>query len=242
MSATSEVADKIRIMISGRRDERCSRTYGTQGAKMKLMLVGATGLVGQQALQLALADERIDEVIAPTRRPLPRHPKLIAPIVEFERLPEDALWWSVDAVICALGTTMRTAGSREAFYRVDHDFPLSVARLTRRNGATAFVLNSAMGADAASRIYYSRVKGEVERDIAELLFLSLTIVRPGLIGGERQEFRTGERLAASVLRILDPVLPRAWRINPADKIAGAMIQAAVAATPGTTILTSAKLL
>ncbi|MGO4405231.1 NAD-dependent dehydratase [Bosea sp. RAF48] len=209
---------------------------------MKLMLVGATGLVGQQVLQLALADDRIDEVIAPGRRPLPRHQKLIAPIVEFERLPEDAPWWSVEAVICALGTTIRTAGSREAFYRVDHDFPLSVAQLTRRNGATIFVLNSAMGANAASRIFYSRVKGEVERDIIELGFPSLTIARPGLIGGERQEFRSGERLATSVLRILHPVLPRAWRINPADKIAAAMIEAAVAATPGTTILTSTKLL
>ncbi|MCA0418592.1 MAG: NAD-dependent dehydratase [Proteobacteria bacterium] len=209
---------------------------------MKLMLVGATGLVGQQVLQLALADDRIDEVIAPGRRPLPRDQKLIAPIVEFERLPEDAPWWLVEAVICALGTTIRTAGSREAFYRVDHDFPLSVAQLTRRNGATIFVLNSAMGANAASRIFYSRVKGEVERDIIELGFPSLTIARPGLIGGERQEFRSGERLATSVLRILHPVLPRAWRINPADKIAAAMIEAAVAATPGTTILTSTKLL
>lgn len=209
---------------------------------MKLMLVGATGLVGQHALQRALADERIDEVVAPARRLLPQHQKLIAPIVEFEQLPEDASWWAVDAVICALGSTMRTAGSKEAFYRVDHDFPLTVARLTRRNGATAFVLNSAVGANAVSRVYYSRVKGEVERDIAELDFPSLTIVRPGLIGGERQEFRSGERLATSVLRILDPVLPHAWRINPADKIAAAMIEAAVAAKPGTTILTSTKLL
>ncbi|MBA4223124.1 MAG: NAD-dependent dehydratase [Methylobacterium sp.] len=209
---------------------------------MKLMLVGTTGLVGRHALQRALADERIDEVVAPARRPLPQHQKLIAPIVEFERLPEDAHWWTVDAVICALGTTMRTAGSKEAFYRVDHDFPLAVARLTQRNGAITFVLNSAMGANAVSRIYYSRVKGEVERDIAELGFPSLTIVRPGLIGGERQEFRSGERLAAGVLRTLEPVLPRAWRINPADKIARAMIEAAVAATPGTTILTSTKLL
>ncbi|MDR6831646.1 uncharacterized protein YbjT (DUF2867 family) [Bosea sp. BE271] len=208
---------------------------------MKLMLLGATGLVGQNALQLALADSRIDQVVAPTRRPLSEHPKLLAPIIDFENLDDEADWWSVDAVICALGTTIKTAGSQAGFYRVDHDYPLACAQLALRHHAKAFVLNSAIGADVTSRFFYNRVKGEVERDIAGLNFASLTIVRPGLIGGERQEFRRGERLALVALRLLSPMLPRGWRINPADKIAAAMLDAAVAAKPGRHVISSAEL-
>src|SRR5690554_186139 len=103
---------------------------------MKLLLVGATGLVGSHVLQQALADERISQVIAPVRRTLDDHPKLFAPQVDFEQLPEDALWWKADAVICTLGTTMKKAGSRDAFRQVDHDYPLMVARLAHQQGTT----------------------------------------------------------------------------------------------------------
>ena len=199
---------------------------------MKLMIVGATGLVGRHALQIALAHPAIERVIAPVRRAMADHPKLLAPVVDFDALPADAPWWNVDAVVCALGTTIRVAGSQEAFRRVDHDYPVAVARHAREHGASTFVLNSAMGADATSRIFYSRVKGEVERDLATLGFASLTVVRPGLIGGEREEYRAGERAATVALRVLHPLLPRRWRINPADRIARSMIDAAVQAMPG----------
>jgi uncharacterized protein YbjT (DUF2867 family) len=92
---------------------------------MNLLLVGATGLVGCHVLELALADDRIDAVVAPVRRPLPERPKLLAPVVGFEHLANDAEWWRADAVICALGTTMWTAGSKKQFRRVDHDYPLA---------------------------------------------------------------------------------------------------------------------
>src|SRR5215212_6844199 len=114
---------------------------------MKLLLVGSTGVVGRHILGVALADARVDAVISPTRRSLPDHPKLFAPTVDFDRLPEDADWWRVDAVICALGTTMRVAGSKEQFRRVAHDYPLTVARLARQYGTPTFVLNSAVGAN-----------------------------------------------------------------------------------------------
>lgn len=208
---------------------------------MKLLLAGATGLVGGHVLAQALADPRIDAVVAPARRPLPAHPKLLAPTVDFEALPEDAPWWRADAAISALGTTIRKAGSQEAFRRVDHGYQLAVARLASRHGTPVFVLNSALGADPASRIFYNRVKGELERDLAGLDFASLTFVRPGLIGGERREVRPAERAALVLLSILGPVLPRAWRINPAGRIAAAMIEAAIARTPGTHVVTSAEL-
>lgn len=205
---------------------------------MNLMIVGATGLVGRHALQIALAHPGIARVVAPVRRSVGGHPKLVAPVVDFDALPPDAPWWAVDAVVCALGTTIRAAGSQDAFRRVDHDYPLAVARLAQRHGARTFVLNSAMGADAGSRIFYNRVKGEVERDLAAVGFVSLTYVRPGLIGGEREEFRLGERAATVALRALHPLLPRRWRINPADRIAQCLVDAAVQARPGVHLVAS----
>jgi uncharacterized protein YbjT (DUF2867 family) len=208
---------------------------------MKLLLAGATGLVGGQVLAQAFADPRIDTVVAPVRRALPAHPKLLAPTVDFEALPEGASWWAADAAICALGTTIGKAGSQEGFRQVDHDYQLAVARLAHQHGTRTFVLNSALGADPASRVFYNRVKGELERDLAGFDFASLTFVRPGLIGGERQESRPAERAALVLLGILGPVLPRAWRINPAKRIAAAMIEAAIAAKPGTHVVNSAEL-
>ncbi len=199
---------------------------------MKLILAGATGLVGRHLLALALADARVASVVAPTRRPLPPHPKLHAPVVDFEHLPGDADWWRADAVACALGTTIKLAGSQEAFRRIDLEYPLAIARLAHRQGTPAFVLNSAKSANPRSRIFYSRVKGELEQALQGVGFDSLTFVRPGLIGGERDEYRGGERVAAAVLGLLHPVLPRSLRINPADRIADSLLEAALAARPG----------
>lgn len=199
---------------------------------MKLILIGATGLVGREVLRLALMDARVSRIVAPVRKPLPAHPKLDAPLVDFDRLPADAPWWQADAVICTLGTTMKVAGTRQAFRRVDHDYPLAAARLALAAGTRAYALNSAAGANAASRFFYNRVKGDLERDLEALGFASLTHVRPGLIGGEREEARAGEGAALRVLRVLGPVLPRRWRINPAPRIASALLEAALAGTPG----------
>lgn len=205
---------------------------------MRLILAGATGLVGRHVLARALADPRVTHVVAPTRRPLPAHPNLDAPLVDFDALPADAAWWRADAVICALGTTMKTAGSRDAFRRVDHDYPLAIADLARRHGTPVYVLNSAMGADARSRVFYNRVKGELESALRTRGFSSLTLVRPGLIGGDRDERRLGETLATHVLRTLHPLLPRKWRINPAERIADALLDAALDPPAGVHVVAS----
>ena len=207
-----------------------------------VLLVGATGLVGRSVLQLALADARVARVVAPTRRALPIHPKLFNPLIDFEQLPEDADWWAVDAVICTLGTTIKVAGSQAAFYRVDHDLPLQVGELALRHGAKAYALNSALGADPASRVFYSRTKGELERDLAALGFASLTFVRPGLIGGDRQAARPAEHAAVKVSQWLRPLLPPRYRVVPAGRIAHHLLASALAGTPGTHVLMSEQLL
>lgn len=208
---------------------------------MKLILIGATGLVGSEVLRLALMDARVSRVVAPVRKGLPAHPRLDAPIVDFDRLPADAPWWQADAVICTLGTTMKQAGTRQVFSRVDHDYPLAVARLALAAGTHTYALNSAAGANAASRFFYNRVKGDLERDLEALGFRSLTHVRPGLIGGRRAVARTGEGAALRLLRVLGPVLPRRWRINPAPRIASALLEAAIAAVPGVHVVSPEQL-
>ena len=208
----------------------------------RLLLAGATGLVGNATLRRALDSPRVGQVVAPTRRPLATHPKLLNPVIDFDVLPVDADWWQVDAVACALGTTIRDAGTRKAFRRVDHDYPLAIARHAHAHGATAFVLVLAMGADAGSRIFYSRTKGEVEDALAEVGFASLTLLRPGLLGGDRRQHRSGERVALRLLGALDGVLPQRYRIVPAERVADALLQAALDAPPGRHVIPSEHLL
>ena len=195
---------------------------------MKILHVGATGLVGRLVLARLLESPQVARVVAPTRRSLGiTHPRLHNPVVDFEALPEDAEWWAVDAMICTLGTTIADAGSQAAFRRVDHDYPLQVARLARRHGASGYALNSAMGASARSSIFYNRVKGELEDALAALDYPSLVLVRPGLIDGERERPRAGEGLALAVSRLLRPLLPRKWRPSRAVRIADALVDAAL---------------
>lgn len=209
---------------------------------MKLLLVGATGLVGQQVLSQALNDPRAETVVAPARRPLAiTHRKLIAPIVRFDDLPMDADWWRADAAICTLGTTIKKAGSRENFRAVDHGYPLAVARLARKHGTPNFVVVSAMGANRNARFFYSRVKGELEADLAALNFPSLTLVRPALIGGDRGERRLGEHAAMKTLQLFSPLVPKAFRINPSSRIAQVLLHAALHGQTGTRVINSAEM-
>ncbi len=209
---------------------------------ISILLLGATGLVGREVLRQALADPRVTRIVAPTRRALAeRHPKLENPIVDFDALPAEASWWGCDGAICALGTTMKRAGSREAFRKVDQDYVLAGATLAKRHGVKAFALVSALGANPNARIFYPRVKGEVEQAVAALGFASLTILRPTFIGGERAERRVAERAFLTVLGALNPILPRSMKLNPAPVIARRLIEAAIGARPGRHLVSSGEL-
>ena len=203
-----------------------------------LLLVGATGLVGREVLRLALADPRVKHLAAPTRRPLAPHSHLTNPQVDFDALPSDAPWWKADAVICTLGSTIKKAGSKEVFHRIDHDYPLAVARHARAHGTRSFALNSSTGADPHAKSFYLRTKGELERDLDACGFPSLTLVRPSLIGGHRDESRPAERLAMFLMATFRPVIPRRYRMVPAESIARALLEAALAAIPGRHVIES----
>lgn len=207
----------------------------------RILIAGSTGLVGRHVLERLLADDRFTQVVAPTRRPLAPHPKLSNPIVDYDALPLDAPWWEVDAAISTLGTTLAQAGSREAFYAIDHGYTLAIAQAVRDRGATRFGLNSALGADAGSRSFYLRTKGEIERDIEAARFPSLVIVRPGLLGGERAEARTAEGIFLFVAKVLGPLLPAKWRISQATRVAAALVDGVAKGPPGRLIVSSEEL-
>ncbi|MBC2606724.1 oxidoreductase [Pelagicoccus albus] len=193
-----------------------------------VLLAGATGLVGSQLLELLLADERIDLVRCVSRRPLEvKSEKLESVVAGFDSIGELAELFEVDTVFCCLGTTMKKAGSREAFRKVDYEYPLSLARHARQAGVERYVLVSAAGADPNSRIFYNRTKGEVEASIEGLGFPSFDILRPSLLLGNRDESRLGEDLAKAASPLLNLILRgplRKYRPMPSSKLAAVMAE------------------
>lgn len=204
------------------------------------LLAGATGLVGRECLRLLVADAACTEVRVLLRRPLPaaeRHPKVRECVVDFERLAEHAEWFAVDEVFCALGTTIKVAGSQAAFRRVDHDYPLQIAQLAQSQGARGLHVVSALGANARSSVFYNRVKGELEDALKALRFASLTIAQPSLLLGERAEFRLGEEVAKRFAWLI----PGPWRPVRAAQVAAGLVNAARAARPGVRVLGNVEL-
>jgi uncharacterized protein YbjT (DUF2867 family) len=200
---------------------------------MRLLLLGATGLVGSSTLKLALANPGISEVVAITRRALPPQNKLLNPVSEqIEELAKAPGVSVVDAVVCALGTTAAKAGTKEALRHVDYDLPLFFAKECHAAGVETFALVSAIGASTTSMFFYARTKGELERDVQQIGFRSLTICRPSIIAGPRTEVRNAERAALSVSRLLAPVLPKKFHVNPAPVIAASLLNSVLAARPG----------
>jgi uncharacterized protein YbjT (DUF2867 family) len=192
-----------------------------------IALAGASGLVGRELLRTLLADADVSVVHALVRRPLDeRHPRLHELIVDFNALPALP---AVDEVYLALGTTIRVAGSREAFAAVDRDATLAVARAARAAGARRAGLVSALGADARSAVFYNRIKGETEHALRAVGFAGLVIARPSLLLGDRaalgQPTRTLESLFARIDPLLRPLTPRAWRPIAATRVAQALARA-----------------
>jgi uncharacterized protein YbjT (DUF2867 family) len=158
----------------------------------------------------------------------------VFPLTEME---QHAGTFAVDAVFCALGTTIKTAGSQEAFRLVDHELPIRAARLALAHGARQYLLVTALGANAKSRVFYNRVKGEVERDLSTLGYPSVTIARPSLLLGPREEHRPGEQWA----KRLAFLMAGKYKAIEAGKVARALVHAAHAARPGVTILESREM-
>jgi uncharacterized protein YbjT (DUF2867 family) len=209
------------------------------------LLAGATGLVGGHCLELLLHDDAYGQVTVLGRRELgTTHRKLVQRVVDFDRLAEFGDIPRVDDVFCCLGTTMRQAGSEEAFRRVDFTYVYELARLASRHRAGQFLLVSALGANRQSRVFYNRVKGEVEEAVRKLPFDGVHIFRPSLLLGDRRESRPGERLAILAGRALGFVfvgpLGR-YRPIAARAVAAAMVRIAKEAARGVHVYESDRI-
>src|SRR5512147_1182810 len=173
------------------------------------LLAGATGLVGGHLLRRLLADPRYRQVIAVSRKGLGiEHSRLRALITDFDAIEAAiaGLGETVDGAFCALGTTIKIAGSRDAFRRVDFGYVVAFARAARLAGARRFMVISAIGASARSAIFYLRVKGETEEAVAALGYPALHIFRPGLLLGQRAESRPREALGMTLMPLLNPLM------------------------------------
>jgi uncharacterized protein YbjT (DUF2867 family) len=204
-----------------------------------VLLLGATGLVGRSLLSYLLREPSVLSVLAVLRRDvdLGHDPKLRSLIVDFDSLDRHSAAFRVDCVFCALGTTMRSAGTRDRFRRVDHDYPVTAARLALAQGARHYLLVSALGANPSSSVFYNRVKGETEVDISHLGFACVTIARPSLLLGPRSELRIGERIAQA----LGWLAPPRVRPIPAHDVAAALTLAARESRAGVRILASREM-
>jgi uncharacterized protein YbjT (DUF2867 family) len=201
-----------------------------QTRKRSALIAGAAGLVGGYVLRRLLAHPSYARVEILVRSELPiRDPKLTQRIVEFARLGDGAPGVAPDDVFCCLGTTIRKAGSEEAFRRVDYDYPLALARLAKAAGAGKFLMVSALGADPKSAVFYNRGKGEVEQAIAAIGLPAAYFFRPSLLTGPRTEHRPGEKIGIAVGKLIAPLLIgalRKYRPIHADTVAAAMVYAA----------------
>lgn len=206
------------------------------------LIVGASGLVGGHLLTALLNDDAYLRVTALVRKPLSTsHPKLAQEIVDFTRLSDIAGKISAQDVFCTLGTTIAKAGSQDAFRKVDYEYPLAVAEMALLRGAEQYLIVTAIGADARSAFFYSRVKGEVEQACEALGYKTFVAFRPSFLAGERPESRLGETLGLAAMKfwgfaMIGPLAK--YRAIDANVVANAMVIEAKRSAPGRRVIES----
>ncbi len=196
-------------------------------AKNTVMLIGATGLVGNLTLKKLLEDDFFDEVRVISRRSTGyKHPKLQELNIDFEDLQGHLKFLKCEVLISCLGSTMKKAGNKQTFKRFDYYYPSEVAGYCRMNGTKKMVLLSAQGADEHSLFYYNQIKGKLENICKELSFKELDILRPSLILGHRNEHRTGEHIGKILAKVLGPILPKQYQAVEAEQLAATLVDCA----------------
>ena len=206
------------------------------------LLVGASGLIGGHCLRFLLDEPAYQRVTILVRSSLPVvHEKLIQRTIDFSEIETLGDIFTADDVYCCLGTTIKKAGSQEAFRKVDFDYPVKLAALTQHCGANQFLLVSSLGANTHSRVFYSRIKGEVEEAIRKISFTSLHIFRPSLLLGERKEHRLGEQIGAAVMKTFKHAMIgsfQKYRAIQAQDVAKVLVRVAQLGIEGVNIFES----
>ncbi|AGA68681.1 putative nucleoside-diphosphate sugar epimerase [Desulfitobacterium dichloroeliminans LMG P-21439] len=205
-------------------------------ARKSALLIGASGLVGAKLLGLLLNDSEYEKVIIFVRKSLElKHPKVEEVVLEFDELAQYKVYFKVNDVFCCLGTTIKKAGTQEAFKKVDVEYPLEIAGIAKEMGAEKFLVISSMGANARSKVFYSRMKGILEQELEKIGMGSLHIFRPSLLLGDRKEFRVGESVSSLISKGLPFLFAgslRKYKPIGAETVAKGMVLAAQSEAEG----------
>ncbi|MCF8367486.1 MAG: oxidoreductase [Bacteroidales bacterium] len=195
------------------------------------VIAGATGLVGSELLSQLVKEETYDKIHVILRKEIEiTSPKVIPHILDFEKLNEFQIPGSVHHIFCTLGTTIKKAGTKDNFRKVDFDYVLELGKKAREWKVEKFLIVSALGSNSRSAIFYNRIKGEVENALKEIGLPQLFIFRPSLLMGKRKEHRAGEKTAIAVYKIINPLFIgklRKYKGIQADRVARAMVQTAL---------------
>ena len=209
--------------------------------KKTALIVGSSGLVGKELLDLCLKSEVYEKVITPVRAPLSiENEKLIELIIDFEMPPWDQLF-PADHVYCCLGTTIKKAGSKNNFRKVDHDFPLAFAGAAKKWEAEQFSVITAAGVSKNSKIFYNKVKGELESNLKALDLKGTLIFQPSLLLGDRNEFRFGEIVFSAFAKIFSWITPRSFRAIHCQKVAQSMLEKTISSKDGFNIISNKEM-
>lgn len=195
--------------------------------KKKAIILGATGLTGSHLLELLLEDPNYELVKVFTRRKLPNiHPKLEEHVIDLLELSKHADKFSADVVFCCIGTTKAKTPNKELYRAVDYGIPVEAAKLCKQNNINSFIAISAIGANAESKIFYNRLKGEMERDVLAQQIKHTQLLQPSLIVGNRDEKRLGEDLSKRFMKLFGFLIPARYKMIEGKTIAQAMVQLA----------------
>ena len=210
------------------------------GQKSALIL-GASGLIGSEVLKLCLDSDVYKTVIAPVRRPLLiDHKKLVEKVIDFDMPPWEDLF-PADHVYCCLGTTIKIAGSKLNFRKVDHDYPLAFGSAAKKWKASVFSIITAAGSNANSKIFYNRVKGELESNLKSLILNSTLIFQPSLLIGNRNEFCLGEKIMIGVANLTSWMTPKSVRAIHSKIVAKAMVLGTISNKIGFNIISNKEM-
>jgi uncharacterized protein YbjT (DUF2867 family) len=196
------------------------------------ILIGATGLIGQDLLTKLLANEDFREVLVIARKDLHiKHAKLKVIVTDFDNIDKYASSVIGDEVFCCLGTTIKKTPDLTLYKKIDYQYPLDIANIAFKNGASTYHLVSAMGANLKSSLFYNRTKGEVESELQKIPFSAIHIYRPALLDGDRKEKRAAEKIMIGLFRLINPLLIgplKKYRSIQIEKVADAMVIRALA--------------
>ncbi|MGY3052770.1 uncharacterized protein YbjT (DUF2867 family) [Pedobacter sp. UYEF25] len=206
------------------------------------IIFGATGLIGDILLQKLIDDEAYEKITVVARRPLTlKHEKIYFVETDFDNLENHSAQIVGDDIFCCIGTIQKNTPDLKIYRKIDYQYPLDFAAIGLKNGSSSYNLISSMSANANSRFFYTKLKGELERDLSKMFFKTINIYRPSLLDGERTGTRTAENFFIKAMRFLNPLLIgplKKYRSIKAEIVARAMLQEAKKESPGIHIFQS----